>query len=315
MRHGSLAVLCALAVGLSLALSAWSSFERPAAAASSSPPPSGLALPDAVTAPPLLALPESPAFDTTVTQGQISYFMHVPANAVHYQPLQVLVALHGMRGNGASICTGLFGAAERNHWVVLAPNLDYGDWRNPSVLSEEDLRLSELVRDAASVVALQLKLQVRPKVLLFGFSRGAQLADRTAFFYPRSVAGVVSLSAGTYTLPQNTSEHQPAGLKLPFGVSDLAARVGHPLDLQELSGVKFFVGVGAGDARESDLPRQWDYLGKNRVQRAESFERALERAGIPVTLTLFPRGGHEITVEMRDAGLSFLEGIARSLEG
>ena len=46
---------------------------------------------------------------------------------------------------------------------------------------------------------------VEPQVLVFGHSRGAQLALRFTEIHPELVAGVAAISAGTYTLPSDTT--------------------------------------------------------------------------------------------------------------
>ena len=49
--------------------------------------------------------------------------------------------------------------------------------------------------------AVRTGLTLKPRVDVYGFSRGAQLAHRFAIFFPERVDHVVVFSAGTYTLP------------------------------------------------------------------------------------------------------------------
>jgi hypothetical protein len=42
----------------------------------------------------------------------------------------------------------------------------------------------------------------QPGILVYGFSRGAQMAHRFSMLYPDQVAAEATLSAGSYTLPQ-----------------------------------------------------------------------------------------------------------------
>src|ERR1051326_5336310 len=44
---------------------------------------------------------------------------------------QVLVALHGMGGNGPDFAAPLAAQADANGWLIVAPTISYGDWTNP----------------------------------------------------------------------------------------------------------------------------------------------------------------------------------------
>src|SRR6266542_4518389 len=47
------------------------------------------------------------------------FFVHIPAGAT--EPLNVLLALHGMRGTGEDEAGPLVPRADAEHWVVVAP--------------------------------------------------------------------------------------------------------------------------------------------------------------------------------------------------
>jgi pimeloyl-ACP methyl ester carboxylesterase len=144
--------------------------------------------------------------------------------------------------------------------------------------------------------------------MLFGFSRGAQLAHRFAIAYPERTRAVAAMSAGTYTLPRAADAASGARLEFPYGTADLASRTDHPLDDAALNRVPFWISVGGEDNRADDVPRQWDrLLGKTRVQRAAAFTQELSVHGANATLEIFPFVGHAMTPDMIRGATAFME--------
>ncbi len=229
----------------------------------------------------------------------------MPANA----PLQVLVVLHGMGGNGPDFARDLFDQADAHGWLIVAPTIDYGDWTNPSVVAQEDPLLIQALNDYLDGLPRLVGGPLRHLVLLLGHSRGAQLAHRFAEFRPDRVLAVAALSAGTYTLPTGVG---PTGnLNFPFGVQDMDRYAGHAFDPQRFDAVVFWVGVGGQDTNPGDVPRQWDSIeGSTRVQRASAFEAAVRQLGATAQLRVFGDAHHELTGEMRSAACEFLQGAA-----
>jgi dipeptidyl aminopeptidase/acylaminoacyl peptidase len=59
------------------------------------------------------------------------------------------------------------------------------------------------------------------------------------------------------------------------------------------------------------VPRQWDqYVGVNRVERAQHFVDALHQFGARAELAVYPNAGHELTDQMRDEAIRFLASVA-----
>lgn len=220
-------------------------------------------------------------------------------------PLQILVTLHGMGGNGQAFAQNLFDQADRYGWLIVAPTVDYGNWQDPAQVAREDPSLITWLSHYLDELPANTGLSVRHKVLLLGHSRGAQLAHRFAEAQPDRVRAVAALSAGDYTLPlAATLQGQP--LTFPFGVRDLTSYTGRPFDAAGVRRVQFWIGVGVNDTMSTDLPHQWDYEGTTRVQRAASFVDALRSLGASTTFTIFPSTGHGLTPEMRSAACTFL---------
>jgi pimeloyl-ACP methyl ester carboxylesterase len=223
------------------------------------------------------------------------------------QPLQVIIALHGMGGNGPDFAAPLAGMADQNRWIVVAPTINYGDWTDPRQIQREEPALVAWLSDYVAHLAEQTGTQVQPRVLLFGHSRGAQLALRFTELHPEQVTAVAALSAGTYTLPMALDSHG-AEMDFPYGVADVArADGGVPFDAHEFVDVPVWIGVGANDNNAGDVPHAWDaYIGQNRVQRAQTFVKALQILGSDVSLTVFPGAQHGLTDEMRNSALAAL---------
>ena len=155
-------------------------------------------------------------------------------------------------------------------------------------------------------------LAVRPKVLVYGFSRGAQTANRFALAFPERVAGDVATSAGTYTVPAASFSNDGATAPLPFpyGVADLAQVAGVPFDPSGFASVPFWIGVGERDVDPADVPPQWDpYIGDDRVERAHRFAAWVRRAGGSAQVQVVPGMGHGESIQERSEALSFLAGL------
>jgi len=270
--------------------------------------------PAAQTQPSSLARPETiiarvhPGTDTRVD----GFYVHVPAGA--REPLTALVALHGMGADGEDFSRSLRERSDVEGWALVAPTYQYGDWRDPSQLARE--AAEEMPRLASFLDRLPeiTGLSVRPGVLLYGFSRGGQAANRFALAFPERVGGVAMVASGTYTLPF-TSIVVGGDLvapRFPFGVANLAEITGRTFDAERFAGIPFWMGVGERDSDPADVPHEWDpYLGDDRVERAGRFAEWLRQAGCAAHVEIFPGIGHGETEQIRAAALEFLARAAR----
>src|SRR4029453_7136802 len=221
---------------------------------------------------------------------------------------QVIVALHGMGGNGEAFGKDPIEQADHYGWPLVAPTIDYGDWKDPTQVAREDPRLIAALGDYLDQLPQITGFQIRRRVLLLGHSRGAQLAHRFAEFRPDKVLAVAAISAGTYTLPV-AAEAQGKGMTFPFGIKDLDKYGGRAFDASRFGGGQFWLGGGSDDNNPNDIPRQWDaYEGTTRVQRAQAFEKAARQLGATTILRVFGGTKHDFTAEMRSAACSFLGG-------
>ncbi|MEK7786503.1 MAG: hypothetical protein AAB658_13930, partial [Chloroflexota bacterium] len=247
---------------------------------------------------------------TPTSSPEISdLYVHLPPDATLKQPLRVVIALHGVGTRGDVFAQSLIADADRNGWLLIAPTFPYRDHMNPRVLLEDDLQYSRLLYNTLVALPRRVGFRLRQHALLYGFSRGGQLAHRFALFYPDRVETVVTISAGTYTLPTEKRSAENGGqfLPLPYGIGDYAEKVDHTFDAKGFGKISFWIAVGGSDDRMSDVPRQFDpYLGKTRIQRAEAFQNALKEIGVDARLVVFPNVGHEISIEMHKGAIKFL---------
>ena len=234
-------------------------------------------------------------------------YVRVPQTSIAGQPLQAMVALHGMNGNGRDFGAALASEADAHGWLLVAPSITYGDWTDPEQIAREEPALVAWLYDYISHLSDRTGSPVQPRVLFFGHSRGAQLALRFAEIHPEVVAGVAAVSAGTYTLPVSTDRTGHA-LDYPFGIANLAQTDGgQPFNGARFDSVPIWIGVGGADTIESDVPDAWDpYIGADRLVRAENFTQAVQALGANASLTVFPDADHTLTDDMRASGCSAL---------
>jgi pimeloyl-ACP methyl ester carboxylesterase len=247
-------------------------------------------------------------FGTTLPSEVRSVYVRVPQTALPGQPLHVLVALHGIGGDGQTFARDLTVAADQYGWVLVAPTIAYGDWMDPALVAHEDALLVTWLSGYLAQLPTQTNQSIDSGVLLLGFSRGAQLAHRFAEAYPEHALAVAAVSAGSYTLPQATAA-DGSPLLFPFGVGDFPTTVGQVFAPSELQSVHFWLGVGNNDTNPADVPRQFDpYQGDDRLDRARAFVAALGTINVSAALTVFPDVSHELTPAMQDAAVAFLAG-------
>lgn len=238
------------------------------------------------------------------------YFLYIPTHAANRGPLQILVTVHGMGGDGKDFCQNLISRAEQDNWVIVSPTFNYQDYKDVnSVLQDDTTMLPHLLQIIDKLPQLT-GLQFKDKVLVYGFSRGAQMAHRFAEFYPDRTLAVALFSAGSYTMPMTNMTVGGAftTMNLPFGVANLQKYTSAPFNLDAFKKVPFFIGVGGADNNPTDTPRAWDaYQGQTRIARAQTFSNALRGLGMDESVTVFPNVGHDVTNDMRGQAMSFLE--------
>jgi predicted esterase len=247
--------------------------------------------------------PVPPAFAPGREFAIDEFDVYVPANLT--SPAPVLLALGGMGWSGPDFGRLFQAEADRRGWIIASPTFDYGDWTKPEVLRlETEAQLPRIVQFVQGLPNAT-GLNTQPQILVYGFSRGAQTADRLALAYPDLIAGVVSNSAGTYTLPVSTAGARP--LTFPFGTADFKGLLGQSFEANSFARVPFWIGVGAADSDPVDVPHEWDpYLGNTRLARAGRFADWLKSAGVNAQVHVFAGLGHAESDLERSEAVDFL---------
>jgi pimeloyl-ACP methyl ester carboxylesterase len=248
-----------------------------------------------------------------VASEPLSDYTFVAPGGAAKQPVRLLVALHGMGGNGADMATMVKPLALQQGWAILAPNMPYHDYLNPDLVRRDGELLPRL-KALIDALPARTGLSFQPQVLIFGFSRGSQEAIRYSLMFPEFTLGVAGLSAGSYTLPSTTFTTSATGqqpLPYPYGTADVDTICGRAFDAAATQKVAYFIGVGGADTNPNDVPRQWDqYLGTTRLERAQRYVGILQQFGAHANLEVFPGASHEVTDAMRDDAVQFLATVS-----
>jgi poly(3-hydroxybutyrate) depolymerase len=263
---------------------------------------------DASPSPEVPAVTPSRQVQVPASGTRPAYWAFIPTGTT--APRTILLALHGMGQVGDSLGGQLMPFAQERNWVVIAPTIDYGEWRDPERLALAETRVLPQVLDVVDHARRELGVATRERIVVFGFSRGAHAAARLGLLYPNRVVGVAAASGSAYTLPTAVARNgagRPVAAPFPLGTADIARYFGKSVDENAVSRVQYWVGVGANDDRDADAPRAWDVvLGKNRLERAARFANAMEQAGCVTRISVTAGAGHELLPPAIDDGVRFL---------
>lgn len=217
------------------------------------------------------------------------FFFYRSKNEAPGAPL--VVSVHGIARNAAAHTYRLVNEAERNGLSILAPLFEkdmYGQYQqliDDSNGVRADLALLDMLQAAS-----RLSRASTERILLFGFSGGAQFSHRFALAHPLRVFSAVHVSAGWYTLPDER-ERYPRGVKA--GTSAIE------FDLTNALRVRQHVMVGEQDLERDSSLRQSKWLdqmqGRTRVERARCWVGAMAAAapnGAAPTYELLPGVTH-----------------------
>lgn len=141
------------------------------------------------------------------------------------------------------------------------------------------------------------------KVMLFGFSGGAQMAHRLAMLHPERVMSLCAAAAGWYLMPD-------ASLPYPYGMGE--GWMGDA-EIAAFFDVPTTVIVGDRDTRIDDSVRQDAMIvslqGKNRLRRSQKWTRLMQKhanmlgKSPNINLVTIHNGSHDFGQCARDSGL------------
>ena len=235
------------------------------------------------------------AFYETPGPRPREFFLYSPAQRISGGPL--LVSVHGIARNAAAHAYRMIEQAERYGVPVLAPLFSkrhYGQYQqliDPNTGARSDLALLDMVGAAARLTGADTS-----RLLMFGYSGGAQFVHRFAMAHPHRVASAVLAAAGWYTFPHFNASY-------PLGLRDENSEF--EFDLNQIAKIPFHVVVGELDTvRDSSLrrSRQIDRRqGRTRVDRALAWTQAMNafaasvHSDARVSFSVLPAVGHSFT--------------------
>lgn len=162
-------------------------------------------------------------FSFTHQEVEREYFVRLPKNYDPAKRYWCLVVFHGGGGNGRShwLVRDMYRAAMKIDLpvIVISPTgsrSDPNEQRFPSLGDGGYLR--QVLTDAKG------RYRLKPKILLTGYSRGAQFAHRFALQNPKLVHACAPLAAGSWTSPDGDFQMY----SFPDNVMNAAEFLGNP---------------------------------------------------------------------------------------
>lgn len=218
------------------------------------------------------------------------FFFYRANNEIPGAP--IVVSVHGIARNAAAHTYRLIDEAERYGLSIIAPLFEkehYGQYQQ-LVDAKTDIRADLALLDMLGAAARLSKADAG-RVLLFGFSGGAQFSHRFVLAHPSRVASAVHVSAGWYTFPDEAKRY-------PYGLRGGRAQL--RLDLAASLKAPQHVIVGERDLERDSALRQTSRLdarqGKTRVERAHRWVEAMSKVsaggGAVPSLQFMPSVAH-----------------------
>lgn len=234
------------------------------------------------------------------------FFLYRPSTLREGSP--ILASIHGIARNAAAHAYRLTEFSELYGVPILAPYFSKDEYGQYQQL--EDRRLC--VRSDHALLAMidavgTLANSDGSRLLLFGYSGGAQFAHRFAMLHPDRVVSAALASAGWYTMPDAETQY-PAGLDAQGWSFE------RPLAPEQFLKVPFHVSVGELDVLRDESLRKSKGLdrdqGLTRVDRAHRWTKSMAEAASRAwfssdpTIKLLRGVGHDFGASIERAGLA-----------
>jgi len=205
-----------------------------------------------------------------VSDRTVRYLHYVPAGAPRKD--LVLVAVHGISRNAMEHALAFQSLADRLGCHLVAPQFDRVAFRDFQLLGlsgrgrRADLALQSMLADLR-----RFGVDADARLLLSGYSGGAQFAHRYAMAHPQRIAALLVAAAGWYTWPD-------AGLPYPRGCG-IGEHSGVVFDPQALVRKPVLVLVGDRDDERDAALRCDEWIdrdqGRTRIERARTWVEKL----------------------------------------
>jgi predicted esterase len=226
-----------------------------------------------------------------------------------------LVAIHGISRNAAEMAARFAGHRAFAGVNIVAPLFDrarFGKYQQLTVNKNRETLSDRALFKLLNRLTVDHGINTH-KILLFGFSGGAQMAHRIAMLFPSRIQALCAAAAGWYMMPDRLTPY-------PYGLADAIGEPGHA---EAFIHIPTTVVVGSLDNRIDDNvcqdARVIDKQGRTRLRRARvwsgemaNYARSL---GHPsnIELVVLDGGSHDFGQCVLKAGL--IETVAKALLG
>lgn len=244
----------------------------------------------------------TPVFASRMDQ-RFSWCCYIPegydpaGEAVH--PLAVLV--HGSLRDADILRDEFIDFAEQHQCVLLAPLFPAGiddpeDLHNYKHMIYHGIRYDLVLLDMIDELATRYRV-AKDRVLMHGFSGGAQFAHRFLYLHPGRLRAVSVGAPGTVTLPDDRASWW-------VGVKGMDEIFGRPLDVEAMRQVAVQLVIGDADIETWDVtvgPKSPFWMegindsGETRVERLCTLEKGLKSIGVEPRFDTVPGISHDGT--------------------
>ena len=211
----------------------------------------------------------------------------------------LVVAVHGSSRTATEFRDGFAAFAEAHRCVILAPLFPVGVMGDDNgdgfkYLVERTIRYDQVLLHMVAEAGARLGTAWH-RFFLFGFSGGAQFANRFLLLHPGRLWGASIAAPGSVTLLDETRGYW-------VGTADVGAVFGLALDMAALRTVPVQVIVGEDDIDTWEInymPGQPGYqdgindTGRTRIERSRALQANLAAHGVPAELSLVPGAAHD----------------------
>ncbi len=168
------------------------------------------------------------AAETTLTDNDGSTaWLYTPSEKPEPTKTYWLVmGVHGVGANGMGACGAAYLAKAFDDVIVLGPSFGQPkrdkDAPRPPGMPRESYQMSGPTHEAklaALIAEVGRTWKLHPKIVVHGFSAGAQFAHRFAFKHPEQVAGVSAHSGGSWARLEGDDKINPAAKGILFAIS------------------------------------------------------------------------------------------------
>lgn len=231
------------------------------------------------------------------TDRRFSYCAYCPQSRTAER---LLVLIHGSARSAEGMRDLFVPYAEGSGTALLAPLFPIGALEDEDEPAYKFLKWNETRFDdiLLSMVADALERYDLPAgpFQLFGFSGGAQLAQRMLLTNPGSIRSVSIAAPGYVTLLDSSKQWWA-------GISDFPSVFGFDLAADEITKVPVQILVGSADAGAEEIyvpstSRLWvegaNAAGEDRLARARNLQRSMLSFGVEVEMQIIDGIGHEL---------------------